>query len=93
MQAEATNHVENVAAAIALAATHPAADRRVYNVGEDETPTMGERLARPPTRPGQAPEPPPFDCAQSIIYDTSRIRKELGFREVVGEAEAMAELA
>ncbi len=37
--------VENVAAAVALAATHPLAGGQIYNVGEAYTPTMSERLA------------------------------------------------
>ena len=41
-------YVENVAAAIVLAASHPAAVGRIYNVGEEHTPTMAERLARLP---------------------------------------------
>jgi len=45
-------HVENVAAAIVIAALHSAAARRVYNVGEPHTPTMAERLARLPTERG-----------------------------------------
>ena len=37
-------YVENVAAAVVLAATHPAASGRIYNVGEASTPTVAERL-------------------------------------------------
>ncbi len=36
-------YVENVAAAIVLAAVHPAAAGRTYNVGEEYTPTIAER--------------------------------------------------
>lgn len=86
-------HVENVAAAIVLATTHPAAIRRAYNVGEAQTPTMGGRLSRLPARAEKFPEPPPFDYTQSIVYDTSRIRAELGFGEVVDNMQAMAALA
>lgn len=86
-------YVENVAAAIVLAATHPAALGRAYNVGEAYTPSMGERLSRLPARTERYPEPPPFDYAQSVVYDTSRIRSELGFSEGVDEARAMVELA
>jgi len=84
-------HVENVAAAIVLAATHPAAANRVYNVGEARTPTMGERLAQLPPR--QPVEPPPFDYAQSIVYDTTRIRSELAYEPVLDETAAMIALA
>jgi nucleoside-diphosphate-sugar epimerase len=84
-------HVDNVAHAVALAAIHPAAVNRVYNVGEAETPTMGERLARLPSRP--CSRVPDFDYAQDIAYDTGRIRRELGFTEIVDEPESMAALA
>ncbi|HWA90710.1 MAG TPA: NAD-dependent epimerase/dehydratase family protein [Rhizomicrobium sp.] len=82
-------HVDNVAAAIVLAATSEKAHRRVYNVGEETTPTTAERLAclPPPPHPYPAPD---FDFAQSIAYDTSRIRGELGYREIVDERAAMA---
>jgi nucleoside-diphosphate-sugar epimerase len=77
--------VENVAAAIVLAATHPAAGNRIYNVGEAYTPTVAERLA---SLPASTIEPDPnsqFDFSQDIAYDTSRIRLELGYRELVSE--------
>ena len=85
-------HVENVAAAIALAATHPAAIGRTYNVGEAVTPTMGERLARLPAREASGP-PPDFDYRQDMAVDTGRIRQELGFTEQIDEAAAMRTLA
>ena len=31
----------------------------------------------------------PFDFTQNIAYDTSRIRTELGYREIVSEEEAV----
>ncbi len=86
-------HVDNVAAAIATAALHPGARNRVFNVGEARTPTMGERLARLPARPGGPPAPPPFDFRQPLVTDSGRIRRELGHADVVDEAAAMAELA
>ena len=84
-------HVDNVARAIVLAATHPAAPGHIYNVGEPATPTMGERLAALPPRPAQPP--PPFHFEQDMAVDTGRIRAELGFREIVDETEAMRRLA
>lgn len=86
-------HVANVAAAIARAAAHPKARNAVFNVGERETPTMGERLARLPARPGEPPVPPPFDFGQDLVLDTTRIRKALGYADVVDEAAAMQALA
>jgi len=85
-------HVENVARAIEMAATHPAASG-IYNVGETHTPTMGERLARLPAPKGSAARLPPFDFAQDMAVDTSRIREALGYADVVDEAEAMRSLA
>ena len=82
-------YVENVAAAIVLAATHPAAVRRIYNVGESYTPTMAERLR----------SLPPWDLApdfnrdfcflHDIACDTTRIRSELGYREPVSYQEGI----
>jgi nucleoside-diphosphate-sugar epimerase len=82
-------YVENVAAAIALAATHPAALGRIYNVGEPYTPTVAERLADlPPSElaPDIASE---FRFQHNIAYDTSRIRRELGFEELVSYGEGL----
>ena len=82
-------YVENVAAAIALAATHPRAAAKIYNVGEAYTPTIAERLRlltpstiEPDTSRG-------FNFDQNIAFDTSRIRNELNYREIIPEQEAM----
>ena len=83
--------VDNVAHAVFLAATHSAASRTVFNVGEATTPTMGERLARLPPRPAR--QAPDFDFRNDIAYDTGRIRAMLGFAEVVDETDAMWALA
>lgn len=85
-------HVSNVAAAIATAAMHPKACNTVYNVGEESTPTMGERLAGLPKQRDEFPEPPPFDYRQPFVIDTSKIRRELGYADVREETSAMAEL-
>lgn len=85
--------VENVAAAIALAGTHPDARNAIFNVGEAATPTMGERLARLPARPGEPPAPPPYDYRQALVLDTERIRRELGYVDSVDEQETMTALA
>jgi nucleoside-diphosphate-sugar epimerase len=86
-------HVDNVAAAIALAAVHPDAAGEVFNVGEEETPTIGERLARLPARTGARPAPGDYDFSQDLHFDTSKIRRQLGYAEVINEASAMAEIA
>jgi nucleoside-diphosphate-sugar epimerase len=85
-------HVGNVARAIELAATHPKASG-IYNVGEAHTPTMGERLEQLPAAKESPAKPPPFDFAQDMAVDTTRIRTELGYADVVDEAEAMRALA
>jgi nucleoside-diphosphate-sugar epimerase len=82
-------YVENVAAAVALAATHPSAAGRVYNVGEAYTPTVSERLAQLPQSAIETDLASPFEFIQNIAYDTSRIRTELGYREIVSEEEAL----
>ena len=85
-------YVENVGAAVALAATDGRASGQIYNVGEEHTPTMGERLAKLP--PNDVPlSTVPLNYDQPIVYDTSRIRSELGYREVIDEREAMERLA
>jgi nucleoside-diphosphate-sugar epimerase len=82
-------YVENVAAAIVLAAGHPAASGRIYNVGEASTPTVGERLACLPPSSIPADESTQFDMAQDIAYDTSNIRAELGYAEHVSYEEGL----
>ena len=84
--------VDNIGFAIALAVLDERAAGKTYNVGETPTPTVAERLRFLPPRPDH----PLFDRAanfdQDIVYDTSRIRRELGYREVKDEREAMVNL-
>lgn len=82
-------YVENVAAAITLAALNPHAQGRIYNVGEEYTPTIEERLAKLPPSEIPANTDPKFNFEQDIAYDTTRIRRELGYREIVPEESAM----
>lgn len=86
-------HVENAAAAIVVAAFHPDACNAVFNVGEEVTPTMGERLATLPARDNETPVPPPFDYRQHFVLDTGKIRAELRYTDVVDERTAMAQQA
>jgi nucleoside-diphosphate-sugar epimerase len=81
--------VENVAAAVELAAIHPVAGGRIYNVGEAYTPTTAERLAWLPPSTIEPDLSSQFDFAQDIAYDTSRIRIELGYCEIVPEKEGL----
>jgi len=81
--------VEDVAAAVELAAIHPAAGGRIYNVGEALTPTIAERLAWLPPSTIEPDLGSQFDFNQDIAYDTSRIRVELGYCEIVPEKEGL----
>ncbi len=89
-------YVENVADAIALAVTDQRSTGRIYNVGEPFTFTMTEWIAligkiagwqgRVVTVPhGSLPEPLRWgiNAEQDIVVDSSRIRRELGYKERV----------
>jgi nucleoside-diphosphate-sugar epimerase len=76
-------YVENVAAAILLAATTDAAAGHVYNVGEEHTPTVEERLRTLPPSSVPAVDTGNYTFDQDIAYDTSRIRRELAYAEIV----------
>src|SRR5262249_39654636 len=95
-------YVEDVAWAIALAATDPRTAGRVYNVGDAENFTELEWRRQIPggagwqgpggTQPGdRAPAAPKSrgDGRQHWAIDTQRIRRELGYRERVPRAEAL----
>jgi nucleoside-diphosphate-sugar epimerase len=86
-------YVENVAAAIALAVVDERASGRIYNVGEEHTPTVAERLASLPPNPAVPLFKQEANFAQDIAYDTGAIRSELGYREAVAERDAMGEMA
>jgi nucleoside-diphosphate-sugar epimerase len=95
-------YVDDVAAAIVLAAVEGAAAGRIYNVGEAETLTELEwarQVAHAMEWDGELfllpdanlPEHlrAPGDASQAWVADTSRIRNELGFRESVDRREAV----
>lgn len=54
---------------------------------------MAERLALLPERPGEPPDLPPFDYHQPLVTDTTRIRRRLGYADVIDERPAMMQLA
>jgi nucleoside-diphosphate-sugar epimerase len=95
--------VEDVADAIALAVTDARASGRTYNLGEERAHTEREWVERigraagwrgrvcPVSREELPPEltEPPLDYSHDLVADTSRIRRELGFRERTDPAEAM----
>ncbi len=95
-------YVENVAEAVVLAVTDRRATGQIYNVGEKQTCSeanwinaigaaagwSGEIITVPEDR---VPEPlrPDFNTAQHLVVDTSRIRKELGYTELVSRDGAL----
>src|SRR5215831_20687446 len=94
---------ENVAEAVALAATDPRAAGRIYNVGESQTPTWTERIGEighaagwrarvVPVAASRLPEEErmSFDFNHDLVMDTSRIRAELGYTERVSRADTLA---
>lgn len=95
-------HVTDVGEGIALAARHPHAAGRTYNIARQEAPSDGEwvdRLAAllgVPVPPSRGDEPIAigeaagrFDPRFHLVLDSARIRAELGFREVVEEDEGL----
>jgi nucleoside-diphosphate-sugar epimerase len=91
-------YVEDVARAIALAATDPRAAGRVYNVGETRALSEAEWVRAVGAAAGWQGEvmivprgrlPVPGNLEQDIVTDTTRIRQELGYHEEVPPAEAL----
>ncbi|HXR17740.1 MAG TPA: NAD-dependent epimerase/dehydratase family protein [Terriglobales bacterium] len=95
-------YVENVSAAISLAVMDDRASGRIYNVGEESVPTTAERvrhLANLVRWEGEvvtvprASLPPHlqdgYNYSVDLAYDTSRIRRELGYKEMVSVDEGL----
>jgi nucleoside-diphosphate-sugar epimerase len=95
-------YVENIASAIALAVTDDRASGRIYNVGEKSVPTTVERARSLAKLTGwmgkivalpRASLPPHLrdinDYSRDLAYDTSRIRRELGYSELVSVDEGL----
>jgi nucleoside-diphosphate-sugar epimerase len=96
-------YVENVAAAIALAATDARAAGQIYNVGEREAATEAEWVRRIGQAAGWTGDVRtasderlpthlrlPYDWTQNLVGDTSKLRQELGYKEPVSLGEALA---
>lgn len=90
-------YVEDVAESVVLAAMNPSAAGKVYNVGEENPPTMqkrAEELARVAGWNGRVVLSPkqemPQDFSHHLVVDTTKIRRELGYREIVGREEGLA---
>jgi nucleoside-diphosphate-sugar epimerase len=93
-------YVEDVAAGVVLAVTSPAAAGRVYNLAEPLASTEAEWVARIGAIVGwdgvivsipRSKMAVPFNTGQDLCVDTSRIRSELGYREVVDPDDALRE--
>ncbi len=95
-------YVENVAQAIALAATSEGAAGRVYNVSEQDFCTEMEwtervgavagwkgRVVAVPREQAPAHLVQPYRCEQHLFTDSTRIRAELGYAEAVAGEEAL----
>lgn len=95
-------YVDNMAAAIALAVIDARASGRTYNVCEPHTPSEQEwveSIARAAGWPGRIEIVPASALPESLreegtdhhlACDASRIRRELGYREVVDRHSALA---
>jgi nucleoside-diphosphate-sugar epimerase len=95
-------YVENVAAAIALAATDERAAGEIYNVGEENALTEADwvqRIGRAAEWAGQVRITPdedlpahlkkPFDWRHHLVGDCRQLRRDLGYVEPVSVDEAM----
>jgi nucleoside-diphosphate-sugar epimerase len=98
-------HVDNAAHAVALAATDDRARGRVFNVGEQDAFSWihwarlvashlrwtGELVVAPSEQmPARFRDARPDMWDHHLVTETSRIRQELGYREVVGRNEGLA---
>jgi nucleoside-diphosphate-sugar epimerase len=93
-------HADDIAHAIALCATHPTADGRIYHCGEMPIPHRAwvTRFAAQTGWTGEIvlEEDGPFASRLAALnpsfplaLDTSRIRRELGYAEILAPAEAL----
>ncbi len=95
-------YVEDIAHAVALAATDDRATGRIYNVADEKHYTEFEwatRLAKAMNYSGKVLSVPSaevpkslqadIDTRQQMILDSTRIRRELGFKEIIPEDVAL----
>jgi nucleoside-diphosphate-sugar epimerase len=96
-------YVEDVAAALALAVTSEAAAGRTYHVAEADALSWADwgravgqaagwrgRVVTLPRDRTPKHLIPPFNAEQHWTADSTRIRSELGYRETISRAEALA---
>jgi nucleoside-diphosphate-sugar epimerase len=94
-------YVEDIGAAVALAVTSDAASGRIYNVAEPDVRSTSDFIRAIGEAVGwngrvvELPKgalPGPWDAYhmdQHVVTDSSRIRRELGYRETVPRIEAL----
>ncbi len=97
-------HIDNAAYAVALVATDDRAAGRVYNVGEpdalawsewarliaEQTRWGGQLVIRPSDEmPAHLRDSRPDVWEHHLVADTTRIRRELGYQEVVSRDEGL----
>jgi nucleoside-diphosphate-sugar epimerase len=95
-------YVENVAEAIAQTVVDARATGRVYNLGEDNTPSVADRVRQIAREAGwegtiatlpssRLPEHlrTPYEPHQDLVLDVRRFREELGFTEPIPRAEGL----
>jgi nucleoside-diphosphate-sugar epimerase len=95
-------YVENVAYGVALAVGDSRAAGRIYNIGEEESPSGEEWVRRIGLAAGwggkvvvvpaeRMPEPMRFtgNFEQDWLVDTGRIRREIGYREIISQEEGL----
>lgn len=84
-------YVDDVAHAIALAVCDDRAAGRVYNVGSPQIPSTSEFIRLIGNKVGWQGEIAVLanDAGQDLVYDTSRIRRELGYRALVSFDEGL----
>ena len=87
-------HIDDLAEAIVLAGTHPAAASRTYNITGGELFT--QRDVDRAIEVAQASWPWPAvlgPLSTSLKYDIARVRRELGYEPQIGLADGIAALA
>jgi nucleoside-diphosphate-sugar epimerase len=96
-------YTENVAEAVALAVENDRATGQIYNVCEESRPTIADWIrdlgivtnwsGRLVTTSMHCPPPDlssQLNLAQDLDMDSTRIRAELGYQEIVGRTDALA---
>ena len=98
-------HVDNAAHAVVVAATDDRARGRIYNVGDEDAMAWidwarlvashlrwtGEFVVAPSGQmPTRLRDSRPDVWDHHLVSETSRIRRELGYREVVGREDGLA---